>query len=436
MARAAQVKWHSSTAWGACVGGSVTGRGTTREPPTSRLPSTVVNRRQRRRELARRRAHATQAGRPRNVLSLGYYSPVKKGHIVPQVFQRSFAIDEQVAVHVDGDSDCRPSHIRDAATRSRFYQRTRRDGTAIDDTEASLAVMESTVRPVLADLLRGDPLTAERKGVLAQFLGLQMVRGPAFFEQHSQHIDALVAGLDASRFRAVALREAEGDVAVARERLRGLYSDKTRQLMTMISTSYKLSSVIGCMRWRLLRFDATLLAYSDHPVVVWPLEVGATDGFSEPNLDPMNAIEVSVALSPRLALLMTWANAPDDDFGVVGGPRTRWPAQRAHDRAGRPPMDAPTRRRAAGRPRTADAAVAPLRARLQRLHGPDVAAPGRCRTLPAPRAQQAVSLQHRLHLHRAVARRVGATGRLAPWREAVTRPWRRRPPRRSSAGVA
>lgn len=176
--------------------------------------------------------------------------------------------------------------------------------------------MESTVRPVLADLLRGDPLTAERKGVLAQFLGLQMVRGPAFFEQHSQHIDALVAGLDASRFRAIALREAEGDLAVARERLRGLYSDKTRQLVTMISTSYKLSSVIGCMRWRLLRFDATLLAYSDHPVVVWPLEVDATDGFSEPNLDPMNAIEVSVALSPRLALLMTWANAPDDDFGV------------------------------------------------------------------------------------------------------------------------
>jgi Protein of unknown function (DUF4238) len=187
--------------WSRAVGGSVTGRGTTRDhPPTSRLPSMVMNRRQRRRELARRRAHATQAGRPRNVLSLGHYSPVKKGHIVPQVFQRSFAIDEQLAVHVDGGSDCRSSHIRDAATRSRFYQRTRRDGTAIDDTEASLAVMESTVRPVLADLLRDAPLTAERKGVLAQFLGLQMVRGPAFFEQHSQHIDALVAGLDASRF--------------------------------------------------------------------------------------------------------------------------------------------------------------------------------------------------------------------------------------------
>jgi hypothetical protein len=44
------------------------------------------------------------------------FSPVKKGHIVPQVYQRSFAVNDQVAVHIDGRIDCVLMNIRDVAT--------------------------------------------------------------------------------------------------------------------------------------------------------------------------------------------------------------------------------------------------------------------------------------------------------------------------------
>ncbi|MEA2232731.1 MAG: hypothetical protein QOD83_2547 [Solirubrobacteraceae bacterium] len=44
------------------------------------------------------------------------FSPVKKGHIVPQVHQRSFAVNDQVAVHIDGRIDRVLMNIRDAAT--------------------------------------------------------------------------------------------------------------------------------------------------------------------------------------------------------------------------------------------------------------------------------------------------------------------------------
>jgi Protein of unknown function (DUF4238) len=68
---------------------------------------------------------------------------------VPVAYQRSFAVDEKVAVHVPGRADCVQLHIENAGTRSRFYRRTRPDGTEIDDIEAMLSEVESIAAPVL-----------------------------------------------------------------------------------------------------------------------------------------------------------------------------------------------------------------------------------------------------------------------------------------------
>jgi hypothetical protein len=117
------------------------------------------------------------------------------------------------------------------------------------------------------------------------------------------------------------MREVGGDLAVARERVRDAYLSKTRHVITMLTTSFKLASVIGSMRWHLLQFADPIVAYSDHPVVVWPMAEAAATPFAKPKLAPMAAIEVRAPISPRLALLMTWADEPDDQQPGSAEPR-------------------------------------------------------------------------------------------------------------------
>lgn len=275
-----------------------------------------MNRKQRKRQLARRQAHAAQPDRPRNVMSRTSYTPVKQGHVVPVVYQRNFAIGDRVTLHVDGRTGV-PAAIQNTATRGPFYRRTRPDGTEIDDIEASLSYIEAAVGPVFADLLAGGSLTRDRKQVLAQFFGIQMVRGPAFVEQRKGVIDALVSGLDAAQLTPRLLRDVGGDLAVARERVRDAYLTKTQHVVAMLTTSFKLASVIGSMRWHLLLFADPVVAYSDHPVVVWPIDQPTATPFTNPQLAPMAAIEVRAPISPQLALLMTWADEPDDQLPVA-----------------------------------------------------------------------------------------------------------------------
>jgi hypothetical protein len=279
-----------------------------------------VNRKQRRRRLARHRAHAAQKDEPRHTMSRASYTPVKQGHIVPVVYQRNFAIGDRITLHVDNKPGV-PAAIQNTATRGPFYRRTRPDGSEIDDVEASLSYIEAAVSPVFDDLLAAAPMTRERKQVLAQIFGIQLVRGPAFVERRSDVIDGLVSGLDATHFTRSLLREVAGDLAVARERVRDAYLSKTQQVITMLTTSFKLASVIGSMRWHLLQFVDPIVAYSDHPVVVWPMAEATATPFPKPELAPMAAIEVRAPISPHLALLMTWVDEPDDHQPVAATPQ-------------------------------------------------------------------------------------------------------------------
>ncbi len=49
-----------------------------------------------------------------------------------------------------------------------------------------LSVVEGITGPVLREVADGASLTRERKVVPAQFLGVQMVRGPAFFAERER----------------------------------------------------------------------------------------------------------------------------------------------------------------------------------------------------------------------------------------------------------
>jgi hypothetical protein len=248
---------------------------------------------------------------PSIVLNRTSYPVVKKGHIVPRMYQRSFAVDDKVAVHTDGSSECALMSTKTAGTRPRFYRRVRPDGEEIDDVEASLAYVEDKATQPLRQLIAGDPLSVEHKGILAQFLAVQMLRGPAFFEHREQLLLPIIEGMQASDFKPEALAAAGGDVELARQRAREQILGSTLSSRSMLSRSAKVGTLLGYMCWYIVRFDDKVLAYSDHPVVMWPMDVAMAPAPGTQQFGPLSALELRVPLAPDVALLLNWVDRSD-----------------------------------------------------------------------------------------------------------------------------
>jgi hypothetical protein len=228
------------------------------------------------------------------------FQKVRKGHIVPAVYQRNFAINQQVAVHCKGQPGCQIRNVKTSGTRGAFYRRTRKDGSEIDDIEVSLAALEDKAQPVFVATLAGEPLTLERKNVLAQFFGVQAVRGPSFFADRADLMGEWVSQLDERGLRPEAVEQAGGDADAVRREVLDLQLSTTTRFVTMLQKGLKMGAVLGSMRWHLLDFGAPVLAYSDQPVVMWPAGVTLTEPFSSPRFAPLGAVEVRVPLSPHL----------------------------------------------------------------------------------------------------------------------------------------
>lgn len=249
---------------------------------------------------------------PPLVIERESFPEVKSSHIVPRVYQRAWAVGDQVAVHVDGKSECVTMPIRRAGTRSRYYRRTRPTGEKVDDIEASLAYVEDKATEPLGDLVGGKPITFERKGAVAQLVGVQMLRGPAFFQQREELLRPLIESLQPNHFKREALTAVGGDTVAARRQLAATYLGSTWRFMTMLQRSMKMATLLAHMRWQIVRFDEPGLVYSDHPVVVWPLGVERSAPFDRQGLAPMSALEIRVPISPNAVIVMTWIDKSDD----------------------------------------------------------------------------------------------------------------------------
>jgi hypothetical protein len=144
-----------------------------------------------------------------------------------------------------------------------------------------------------------------------------MVRGP-LFKAVTDDVAAKVieVALTAEKAPPEALASAGGDIELLQAQ--ALASFRAIRFHDMIRGGQKLASVLGCMRWQLLRFDRALLAYSDQPVVLWPLGMDLIDERpTVPKLGPANALEIRIPLSPTLLLLMTSEDLSDNTVGVA-----------------------------------------------------------------------------------------------------------------------
>jgi hypothetical protein len=229
------------------------------------------------------------------------------------MYQRAWEADErQVAVHRVGHDGCKLRSTRRAGARPGFYRRTRPQGIEIDDFEVTTlgGVEDRATRP-LREVIAGEVLSFERKGALAQFIGVQLMRSPTFFRTHAASAEELVDELRPRDYKRAYLRSVDGDVERARAGVRETFERKTDALTAMASFSVKVANVLAHMRWHILRFDRPLLAYSDQPVVVWPMNIALTKAFPTPHHGPLTALEVRVPLAPDVAVLMNWIERPD-----------------------------------------------------------------------------------------------------------------------------
>jgi len=114
------------------------------------------------------------------------------------------------------------------------------------------------------------------------------------------------------------MASAGGDVERARKRIIDAFLDPTQGFLTMLTTAVKMATVLAHMRWQVLRFNRPLLAYSDHPVVLWPMDLATSAPFARQGLGPLSALEIRVPIAPEAAILMNWVDRSDEAAVPVG----------------------------------------------------------------------------------------------------------------------
>lgn len=244
---------------------------------------------------------------------------VKRGHVVPQAYLLFFCDhDEKLQLRLVDEPDKQVvTSPRNAAVRGPFYQRTRPNGETSDDVEASMAVLEGHWPNLVGGLPESWPLGDLQRGVLAEFMALQWARSPAFRTWQRALAEESLAEWEAQG--KPYLRH--GGVATPEERDLVLhhFSAGTHGLTSMLNVVPKAASALASMHWTLVRFDDPVLATSDHPVVRWPISEGPRPPAPEPDgFGFINLLEVRMALTPSLAVLMTWMDRADAPSPVRG----------------------------------------------------------------------------------------------------------------------
>lgn len=248
-------------------------------------------------------------GQSLTLLGMAYPS-VNKGHIVPRVYLRNFARGEQIEVHIVDKGSSHVVNIQKAGTRQRPYRRTRpRSGEEMDDVEWSLQHIERAAGPILGDVDQRWPLTFDDKRTLAEFFAVQMVRGPRFFDHRAELVEQAARQQAEQLFagRPVPERVIERQIA----RHVAMFLSDTDRFVSMLRLSRLLITYLASMQWTLLRFKDPVIALSDQPVVIWPLDRGGADTSVPQAWGPGGALEVRVPVSPYLAIVMAWFDEGD-----------------------------------------------------------------------------------------------------------------------------
>jgi uncharacterized protein DUF4238 len=167
--------------------------------------------------------------------------------------------------------------------------------------EENCGKLETVLPETLATVEPEWPLDLDDRAVLAQFLALHVLRTAAFTDWFTPTRDSSIAEY---RDHFPNRRSYE------RFRLQ-MRSDRERSVK-LLSLINKLSSVFASMHWTLLSFDEPLLVTGDQPVCPVPILTPGVESpvAASPRDGWMDTSEIRCALTPQLALLMSWHLGP------------------------------------------------------------------------------------------------------------------------------
>lgn len=243
----------------------------------------------------------------------------KRNHIYPAGCLRYWERDGWVALRLPGRPEPQLVSIRDAAVRKRFYWTTLPDGTRVDEVEDILQTVEGPALGVIDQLDQLWPLDGAEKVEVAKLFALQLLRVPAWMDWHDAQTDKNLTERTEQDFFS------QGGVLLPQTLVRRMAKDVHRnvtsdrfRLQRMLALMPKVASMFASMHWVLLEFDEPVLATSDQPVVVWPLDDPLrTPGPADPQ-GLVESLEVRVPLAPDKALVMTWHDPETLDVRAAG----------------------------------------------------------------------------------------------------------------------
>lgn len=236
---------------------------------------------------------------------MGDYS---RNHIVTRGYLDLFGVERMVAAHPVSSGSPAVISTKDAAVRREFYTYRRDDGTRSTFAEEAMGPLENRAVPVMRTIDERWPLTVDERATLAEYLALQVVRGPAWRSFHDDLRDHVIDEQSAENLTDLGPESLDKHIAMVR-------SDAYR-VVAMFRQVPKIGSLLASMQWILVSFGSDRLLTSDQPVVVVERDRSA-DGMLHGGI--ANAAEFRFPLSPRHALLLAWADK--DDARLHGSPQ-------------------------------------------------------------------------------------------------------------------
>ncbi len=225
-------------------------------------------------------------------------------HTVTAGYLRRFALDGRVVVHhaTKGQST---KGVKGVGYQRGYWGPDKLSAAV----EESLRVCESRALRVLRRPPGSWPLSTQDRGDLAEFMGVHVVRTPAFGAEVRKIGEQAIKGQRPWQ----QLRAAEFVVTADAFRSPQMHAE------TILRQVSRVASLLACMQWTVVEFEDEVLATGDQPVIFIPPVPGLVSAASSvPASGLLSTVEVRFPLDPRRLLLLTWHDGKDTVRPVAG----------------------------------------------------------------------------------------------------------------------
>jgi hypothetical protein len=257
------------------------------------------------------------------------------------MYLRAWADDDDfVGVFDVKSGDKRHLHINHVAVRKDANTFEMIDIGPSDEWEDFISSIEGLAAPILKSIIAGAnwPLNEEDRGILANFIALQLARAPWLRDtmnetstQVMRTVERMIASLPDDSLRAHVEDALDGE-ELSDDELQELRQQMSRgdvvvthhnnDTIEFFRGAAELVQPIADMTWTLIQSDEIDFITSDQPIVSWP-HPGQPEWMTP---GPLTAAFTTFPISPRLVIRLEFLISDDDPSKLISA---RDPARKA-----------------------------------------------------------------------------------------------------------